>query len=154
MVGTIAGPGHPEAQAALILPAPLQADLDNDGFVDSPDISLLLNSWGACASAGYCLGDLDGSGLVDSADFAYLLNEWAPRSYVGEPPVNSLALICERLSCRGDPGIQPVLAEEIVDIFACFGCCDSGEFACFLSQLSPEPRDAVITLIRERLEAP
>jgi len=152
MVGTIAGPGHPDAQAALILPAPLQSDLNNDGFVDSQDLSVLLGAWGACDAGEHCPGDLDGSGAVDSADFAYLLNEWAPRSYVGEPPVNSLALICERLSCRGDPGIQPVLAEEIVEIFACFGCCDSGEFACFLSQLSPEPRDAVITLIRERLE--
>jgi len=120
MVGTVARSGHPESNAVLILPAALQADLDNDGFVDSPDISLLLNAWGACASAGYCLGDLDGSGAVDSADFAYLLNEWAPRSYVDQPPVNSLSLICERLSCRGDPGAEPVLAAAIVEMFECF----------------------------------
>jgi len=152
MTGTIVGPGLPDAQAALVLPAALQSDLDNDGFVDSPDITLLLNAWGACTAVGYCLGDLDGSGAVDSADFAYLLNEWAPQIYAGQPRANSLALACERLSCRGIVGAEPVLAAEIVEIFACFGCCDSGELACFLSQLSPEPRDAVIATIRERLE--
>jgi hypothetical protein len=47
------------------------ADLDGDCRVDSPDLAILLASWGARGPA-----DLNGDGVVDSQDLALLLAAW------------------------------------------------------------------------------
>lgn len=51
---------------------PLRGDIDNNGFVDAVDISLLLSAW----QTSLPLADLDGSGLVDGADLAQVLGDW------------------------------------------------------------------------------
>lgn len=47
------------------------ADLDGDGAVGAPDLSLLLGNWG---NAG--VGDIDADGTVGAADLALLLAAW------------------------------------------------------------------------------
>ncbi|MFM1805420.1 MAG: hypothetical protein RL136_2299 [Planctomycetota bacterium] len=46
------------------------ADLDGNGTVGAPDITLLLNGWGGAG------GDIDGNGTTDALDLAALLNSW------------------------------------------------------------------------------
>jgi hypothetical protein len=50
-------------------------DLDEDGFVDGSDLSMLLSHWGACTS-NHCPGDLDDNGIVDGADLGIFLGHW------------------------------------------------------------------------------
>lgn len=52
-------------------PAGNPADLDGDGTVGAPDLSLLLGNWG---DAG--VGDIDNDGTVGAADLALLLAAW------------------------------------------------------------------------------
>jgi subtilisin-like proprotein convertase family protein len=47
------------------------ADLNGDGTVGGPDLSIMLSSWGAGGSA-----DLDGDGVVAGEDLARLLSTW------------------------------------------------------------------------------
>lgn len=49
-----------------------EADLNEDGCVDSADLGILLGAWGTPAA------DLDGSGTTDSADIGMLLVAWSP----------------------------------------------------------------------------
>lgn len=46
-------------------------DLDGDGTVGAPDLSILLGAWGGKSKA-----DLDGNGVVDAADLTILLGAW------------------------------------------------------------------------------
>ena len=47
-------------------------DLNQDGFVDGVDLSILLGSWGSIS------GDLDGNEVTEAADLALLLGYWGP----------------------------------------------------------------------------
>jgi hypothetical protein len=47
-------------------------DLDGDGAINSADLAILLNAWGASGSPA----DLNGNGVVDSADITILLANW------------------------------------------------------------------------------
>ncbi len=60
--------------------APPIADIDRDGRVGGPDMTLLLASWGAPASssAAATLADLNDSGVVDGADLSQVLADWSP----------------------------------------------------------------------------
>ncbi|MFM1805732.1 MAG: hypothetical protein RL136_2611 [Planctomycetota bacterium] len=49
---------------------PCIGDLDGDGAVSAPDLSLLLGSWGTAAA------DLDGDGTTSAPDLALLLSAW------------------------------------------------------------------------------
>lgn len=59
---------------SLDLPRPVACpgDLDGDGMVSSPDITVLLSAWGTPGGAA----DLDGDGLVASSDITVLLSAW------------------------------------------------------------------------------
>jgi hypothetical protein len=48
-------------------------DLDQDGFVNASDLSILLGAWGACRG---CEADLNNDGVVAGADLAILLANW------------------------------------------------------------------------------
>ena len=48
-------------------------DLTLDGVTDGADLTVLLNTWGACAG---CFADIDDSGTVDGADLTIILNNW------------------------------------------------------------------------------
>jgi hypothetical protein len=48
------------------------ADLDDDGDVDSADLGILLGHWGLCDLPRTCLGDLNGD--VASADLGVMLS--------------------------------------------------------------------------------
>ena len=63
--------GSPLATASPWCPA----DLDDDGVVDSTDLSSLLSQWGRCPSGG-CPADLDEDGRVDGIDLTLLLAAW------------------------------------------------------------------------------
>ncbi len=52
------------------------ADLDGSGAIGSPDLALLLGSWGPCT--GPCPEDLDDSTVVNSFDLAALISNWGP----------------------------------------------------------------------------
>lgn len=52
--------------------APVEGDLDGDGFVTNADIALLLLDFGPCTGQP-CEGDLDGTGAVDNGDLAFML---------------------------------------------------------------------------------
>ena len=47
-------------------------DLNGDNVINSIDLGILLNAWGATGSPA----DLDGNGIVDSADIAVMLSNW------------------------------------------------------------------------------
>ena len=47
-------------------------DLNGDNSINSIDLGILLNAWGASGSPA----DLDGNGVVDSADIAVMLSNW------------------------------------------------------------------------------
>jgi len=49
---------------------PNPSDLDNDGAVSGPDLTILLGCWGVTC------GDIDGSGTTDGADLAAMLSAW------------------------------------------------------------------------------
>ena len=49
-----------------------EADLDDDGCVDSADLGIMLGAWDTPAA------DLDGNGTTDSADIGMLLVAWSP----------------------------------------------------------------------------
>lgn len=53
---------------------PLVADLDGDGVVGLPDLTLLLGSFGCTAGPGACAGDVDADGDVDLNDLTALLS--------------------------------------------------------------------------------
>ena len=59
-----------------------QADTNFDGFVDSFDLTNLLNAWGSVPAVPVVCNtrfpDLNGDGQVDSADLAILLSAWGP----------------------------------------------------------------------------
>lgn len=52
-------------------PAPLPADLNNDGYVNGADLAALLGAWGTSGP-----GDLDGDGAVGASDMAILIGAW------------------------------------------------------------------------------
>ena len=47
------------------------ADLNGDGLVGGPDLSIMLSGWGSDGVA-----DLDGDGIVAGEDLARLLSSW------------------------------------------------------------------------------
>jgi len=51
-------------------PNPCPADFDHDGFVDSADLSVLLNAWPGPD------GDLNGDGITNALDLAVMLGGW------------------------------------------------------------------------------
>jgi hypothetical protein len=55
-------------------PCECVGDVDQNGVVAAPDLTLLLENWGE--SGG--VGDLNRSGLVDAADLVMLLSRWGP----------------------------------------------------------------------------
>ena len=66
------------------------ADLNNDGFVDERDLTIVLDNWGYCnkpykvpiASAKAdmsCRGDIDGDRIVGVNDLLIVLANWDPR---------------------------------------------------------------------------
>ena len=54
------------------------ADLDGDGWVGGPDLTMLLGNW-----TGTGTGDLNGDGLVGGGDLAALLAAWGPCPVTG-----------------------------------------------------------------------
>lgn len=57
----------------------IEGDLDGDGVVGPPDLSILLSAWGATGSAACgSHADLDGDGVVTAADLVSLLAKWTP----------------------------------------------------------------------------
>lgn len=77
--GQIAGwaSNGPDALGLLLTPVAPSADLDGDGVVGHLDLTLLLDSWGACAGPpGDCAADLDGNGAVGITDLLMLLAAW------------------------------------------------------------------------------
>ena len=64
-----------EQNVALVLSPIIKsiADLNTDCLVNSDDLALLLESWGACTA---CAADLDGNGSVGPNDLGKLLANW------------------------------------------------------------------------------
>lgn len=62
-------------RAVILTPSTLPGDVNNDGMVDLADLTLLLSSFGTCATdAGYCAAcDFDGSGCIALGDLTVLL---------------------------------------------------------------------------------
>lgn len=58
----------------ICLPCP--GDLNDDGVVNGPDLTILLGSWGPCPPFGKCMGDLDEDGDVGGPDLSILLGIW------------------------------------------------------------------------------
>jgi hypothetical protein len=55
-------------------PAPCLGDLDNDGFVNAVDLSMLIVAWGRQSSPH--AADLNGDGDVGAVDLSLLLADW------------------------------------------------------------------------------
>ncbi len=52
-----------------------RGDINADGVIDSKDLVMLLNAWGACA-IGPCPGDINGDGVVNGVDLLSVLSLW------------------------------------------------------------------------------
>ena len=50
------------------------ADIDNDGFVDGTDLSLVLGYWSD--NCGGCIADVNGDNAVDGFDLSFVLGYW------------------------------------------------------------------------------
>jgi subtilisin family serine protease len=72
------GAGRLDAAAALaaVPPPYVPEDLNQDGFVNAADLSLLLAAWGACADCDACTADIDGDCQVGASDLSLLLAAW------------------------------------------------------------------------------
>ena len=57
---------------------PCAGDLNDDGFIDGPDLTLLLSNWGPCPTGKECIADLNKNGSVDGSDLSILLGSWGP----------------------------------------------------------------------------
>jgi hypothetical protein len=62
-------------RVAVDQPAPLPADLNQDGTVDVNDLVLLILHWGLCP-AGRCVGDVNCDGAVNVDDLVGLILTW------------------------------------------------------------------------------
>jgi hypothetical protein len=51
-------------------------DINQDGFVNAADLSLLLAAWGACTDCDGCPADFDGDCMVGASDLSLLLAAW------------------------------------------------------------------------------
>lgn len=58
------------------VPASVVGDLNGDGSVGAPDLSIMLSAWGACAPGQSCPADLNGDSSVGPQDLAALLGAW------------------------------------------------------------------------------
>lgn len=71
-------PGGDAVFRFTIGPAPVcEADINDDGIVDSTDLSLLLLNYGVISGATRADGDLTGDGAVDGTDLSELLTVFA-----------------------------------------------------------------------------
>ncbi len=72
------GAGRINAGAAVAAAMPTYdiADFNHDGIVNAQDLSIFLQSWGACVDCDACVADLDGNCIVDSPDLTILLSHW------------------------------------------------------------------------------
>ena len=68
---TVYSPAFTILGQPIVVAAPCPADLNNDGIVNSADLSALLNNWNGSGT-----GDIDGNGVVGSSDLSALLNGW------------------------------------------------------------------------------
>lgn len=151
MVGTTSLSEHVPSSAVLVLPAPCQSDLNNDGLVNAVDMTILLSAWGSCPSAGYCLGDRNADGQVSSPDFTYLLSEWTGEDLT----LCALAALCDAnggfAGCRGTPQSERLIAQEVLAVISRYGCMCCGELECFLEAQSDSTRLEVIEEIQVEL---
>lgn len=60
-----------------------RADADDNGSVDSADISGFLSRWNASISEGNLDGDFDGSGVVNSGDISAFMGAWSTAVVTG-----------------------------------------------------------------------
>ncbi len=72
------GAGRINAGAAVAAAMPTYdiADFNHDGIVNAQDLTIFLQSWGACVDCDSCAADLDGNCIVDSPDLTVLLSHW------------------------------------------------------------------------------
>jgi len=65
--------------------APLNCatDLDGNGIVGPPDLSIFMDDWGPCPPDAECPSDLDGDGQVHGSDLALLLHAWGQNMCLG-----------------------------------------------------------------------
>ena len=57
-----------------LMPCPW--DLNEDGLVNGPDLTMLLGSWGECPAPEECPADINRDGVIDGADLSLLLGGW------------------------------------------------------------------------------
>jgi hypothetical protein len=53
-----------------------RADFNNDGVVNSTDVSDFINAWFADLATGTFITDWDGNGVVNSTDVSEFINDW------------------------------------------------------------------------------
>jgi hypothetical protein len=130
------------AQAVLLVPSPIPADIDGNLTVDSSDLSLLLTAFGPCNTFP-CDADIDGDGFVGAADLALLLFQF------GRVEID-LSGLCAQLNCgrlnsaeSGSESPSPVVAEAVVRFgFDCpFAYCE------WLGTLSIEAQASVLYVL-------
>ena len=76
-----------------------EADLNEDGIIDSVDVGILLENWGTSTTPD--LGELDGTPPVDSLDLGILLAAWgsAPLSAAAVPEPSPLVALAGAIVC-------------------------------------------------------
>jgi hypothetical protein len=72
-----------------------QADLNNNGRVNTADLSILVSQWGECAG---CLADLNGNGWVNLADLSILISQWGKCPFASPILVSPLQQSCATMA--------------------------------------------------------
>ena len=149
MVGATFLSSHIEQQAALVLPAPCQADFDNDGFVNASDLATLMNAWGSCASgiSGYCVGDLNDDGIIGAQDLSALLNAWTK----DDPTPCSLNSLCDTFNCRGSGVALRATRSDVLIAISRYDCSCCEEFGWLVGSLCEETQRAVVADVEFQL---
>ena len=70
----IMGSWQDEGGNVICMPCPW--DLNEDGLVNGPDLTMLLGSWGECPAPEECPADINRDGVIDGADLSLLLGGW------------------------------------------------------------------------------
>jgi len=59
--------------------SPCVGDLNNDGSVDSGDLTIVLSAWGPCGNPQQpCIGDFNQNGSISGYDLNFILGTWGP----------------------------------------------------------------------------
>jgi hypothetical protein len=100
-------------------------DINDDGYVDGPDLLILLGQWGECPQG--CTADLNCDGVVDGADLLILLSEWGTC-----PGVLGTAIPQTLEELVDEAGLTMADWEDFMDVMAAASSAQQANYLCWM----------------------